>query len=269
MQDWITISWLSLLIVLIIGIAEGIRRFAGWPSEFTRKFVHITVGIISVVTVALLQSALPMILIAGSFGLINLLALRNGFLKSMHGARPSYGTAYFPLAFSVLLILAFPTHKLIIIAAMLVLTFGDAAAAIVGESIGKPGEYVLIRDPKSWHGSLAMLLVTTATLFFLLKYDLFSLGYSYTSFESFWYALATALVATAAEALSHKGSDNLSVPFATAIILYFFIEHSQTENIQLTQAILYAFIAAAISLKLRFLAPSGAVALFLLAVPIF
>ena len=203
MQDWITISWLSLLIVLIIGIAEGIRRFAGWPSEFTRKFVHITVGIISVVTVALLQSALPMILIAGSFGLINLIALRNGFLKSMHGARPSYGTAYFPLAFSVLLILAFPTHKLIIIAAMLVLTFGDAAAAIVGESIGKPGEYVLIRDPKSWHGSLAMLLVTTATLFFLLKYDLFSLGYSYTSFESFWYALATALVATAAEALSH------------------------------------------------------------------
>ncbi|MGH1362584.1 MAG: DUF92 domain-containing protein [Calditrichia bacterium] len=269
MQDWQTISLLALLIVGMIAIAEIVRRFAGWSVEFTRKFVHISVGIISVSAVSLMGDALAMILVAGSFGLVNLFALRRGLLKSMHGTRLSYGTAFYPLAFAVLLLLCFPANKLVIIAAMLVLSFGDAAAAIVGEGLAKVRTYILIKDSKSFEGSLAMLLVSTITLFLLLRYDPFSIGYQFSLLHSFWFGVATAVVATVAEALSHKGSDNLSVPFSTAIILYFFLSNDNAANLQLTMAIVYALLTAGFSIRFRFLTPSGATALFLLAVPIF
>ncbi len=39
-----------------IGAAEGLRRWRGYPTEFTRKFIHIAVGMWAYGTVLLFHS---------------------------------------------------------------------------------------------------------------------------------------------------------------------------------------------------------------------
>ncbi len=80
-----------------------------------------------------------------------------------------------------------------------------------------------------------------------------------------WFSIVTALFTTAAEALSAKGSDNLSVPLSTALILYFLLNHSPDENIRFTIGLCLGVLAAILSFRFGFLSVSGAVATFLLA----
>ena len=267
--DWQTIGLAFVGIMLLIGASEGLRRSLGWPEEFTRKFVHILVGVMMFFIPILLDTALPMVLIALLFIVVNLVALQKGLLKGMHGARHSYGTVFYPLSFLILVVLCWPENIVVIIAPMMVLALGDAAAAIVGESLKQPHEYVLIRDRKSFEGSFTMFLVSAIVIFLVLNFYPFQPLNALSGGDVLWFALVAGLLVTAAEALSSKGSDNLSVPLSTALVLYFFLNHSPDENLRFTIGVALGLAAALVSLKLRFLSESGAVATFLLASIIF
>ena len=265
-RDWIIISTLFIGILILIAISEFIRRRLQWSPEFTRKLVHILVGVMMFFIPILLQTSSPMVLIATFFIITNLFALKKGVLKGMHGARESYGTAFYPLSFLILVLLCWPQHVVIIIAAMMVLALGDAAAAIVGEALRKPHEYILIKDQKSYEGSATMFLTSGLAVFQILYFYPFESGSGVQSaLIAFWFAIITAIIATAAEALSGKGSDNLTVPLFTALILYYLLNHSVDENIRFSAGVALGIFAAIISFRLRFLSASGAVATFLLA----
>ena len=267
-RDWIAIVALFAGIFLLVGIAEAIRRGLKWPAEFTRKLIHILVGLMTALATLLLSTSLPLALMGAFFSLANALALKKGLFKSMHGARESYGTALYPFSFLILVLFAWPDHKPILVASMLVLALGDAGAAIVGESLRSPRNYTLIADPKSIAGSLAMFLITGLVLF--LTFHLYPPHPSPSSPATLlWIAILTALYATAAEALGHRGSDNLSIPLSTAVLLYYMTTHSPAENLQLTLGALFGGAIALASCRLKFLDGGGAVAMFLLAVPIF
>lgn len=270
-RDWLIIAGLFTGIVLLIGLSEALRRWMNWSEEFNRKLVHILVGVLMFFIPILLQTSLPMVLIAAFFTISNFVALQKGLLKGMHGARHSYGTVYYPLSFLILVLLCWPNHVIIIIASMMVLALGDAAAAIVGESIAHPREYVLIEDRKSLQGSLTMLLVSAAVIFLILQfYPFLESTFSIDSpWIALWFALLVAAITTAAEALGSKGSDNLTVPLFTALVLYFLLNHHLPEIQQFTIGMLLGGVAAILSYRLRFLTASGAVATFLLAAIIF
>ena len=155
--DWLTTGLLFLGISLVIAISEWIRYRLNWPAEFTRKLVHILVGLLAFFLPLLLSTSLPIVILAVVFTLSNLLAIKLDLLKGMHGVRESYGTVYYPLALLLLTLFAWPEQKLIIIIAMLVLGLGDALAAIVGESLASPRTYKLVGDAKSFEGSATML----------------------------------------------------------------------------------------------------------------
>ncbi len=270
-RDWLVTAMLFAGISVVIGLSEWIRHKLNWPGEFTRKLVHILVGLLAFFLPLLLKTSLPIIILAIFFTLSNLIAIKFDLLKGMHGARESYGTAYYPLALLLLTLFAWPDQKLIIITAMLILGLGDAIAAIVGESIAKPHHYHLVGDAKSLEGSAAMLIVSFLVTLGVLSYytsELHQLAHP-GMLVLVWTAVVTALFSTAAESLSYKGSDNLSVPIAAALMLYPMLNFDHDARQLLTLGLILAATAAIVSYRLRFLSASGAVATFLLATIVF
>jgi uncharacterized protein (TIGR00297 family) len=75
----------------------------------------------------------------------------------------------------------------------------------------------------------------------------------------------TAFIATAAESLGDRGNDNLTVPVLSGIILYFLLQSPDNGVYQMLMAILLGFLAAFISVKLKYLTQSGGVTAFILA----
>lgn len=269
-EDWLVILSLFLGIIALIGLAEAVRGYFQWRQEFSRKLVHIVVGLLTIFAPMLLHASLPLLIVAAFFTLVNFIATRKGLLKGMHGERKTYGTTFYPISFFVLVLFAWQDYKIVLIGAMVVLALGDAAAAIVGESLSRARKYVLITEEKSIEGSAAMFFVSAAALFVVIQFYPFNSQFATASpLTALCFALVTAAVATAAESLSAKGSDNLSVPLFSALILYFMISHTYAENVQLTLAVGISLVFALASYRAKFLDKSGAVAAFLLAVVIF
>ncbi len=158
------------------------------------------------------------------------------------------------------------------------LGLSDAAAAIVGENLSSPHIYYLTSDKKSLEGSAAMFVTTFIVVVFPLDTSFglngsiavnFFPGHSRIVLAGL-VALSVSLFATAWEAISSKGLDNLTIPLSTAFVLHFFLvplPHHYFE--QFFVGLTLAAIFAAASYRLRFLSSSGSVATFILALMIF
>lgn len=269
-SDWLNLLLLFAGIFVFILMAEGVRKKFGWSQEFSRKLVHIAVGLLMLLTPVLLQTALPLILIAAFFTLFNLLAIRKGWLPGMHSDRHNLGTVYYPLSFLILVLIFWEGYKVIILAAVMVMAIGDAAAAIVGQTVRNPHRYRLIRDEKTREGSLTMFVVSSAAI--ILTFLLFREGNGTAALSLATivrFAVLTALIATAAEALGDRGNDNLSVPLLTAVVLYFLLNHSESGHLQFIIGTTMAGGIALLSRRARFLNASGSVATFILGAIIF
>jgi len=267
--EWWTFGFILAGITLFLGLGEAVRKQRGWSPEFSRKFVHISVGILAAFTPVLFTVPLLPILLAMLFIGVNSIALKMGLLPGIHSVgRPSYGTVYFPIAFLLLLVFFWYREPMIISLSMLVLALADSGAAIVGESLKNSTQYRLTSDRKSIEGSIAMALVSFAVLLIGLT--------SSTDMEliPMEYVIACAgvgsVVATACEAISSRGLDNLSIPLSTAFVLSFFlVPQSGADVFQLTMAVSFGIFIAVASFKSGLLTASGAVATFLLAVVVF
>lgn len=118
------------------------------------------------------------------------------------------GVAYFVLAF-FLVVALFP--KPIAILSILCLAFGDAAAAVVGLRFGTES---LVKG-KSLQGSLACFIVCSILIFVVLTL------YGITSNALPYISVAGGLAATFAELFATKKiDDNLTIPLATAMVIY-------------------------------------------------
>ncbi len=261
-------EWLSFVLILaglggLIGIGELVRKLFRWSPEFTRKLVHVSVGILIFFTPDIFSAALPAILLAFIFITVNFLAIRLGLLKGMHGVnRPTYGTVYYPLAFLILVIVFWYRSPAIISLSILVLALGDAAAAIVGETSRDPKVYFLTTDKKSLWGSAAMFVVSFLTLYLgISEYS----GYIDDGYVALTASIAAAATATAWEALSSRGLDNLSIPLSVAFVLSCYLIPGMADAARFLTGVILALLIAVAAWKLRALAPSGAVATFLLA----
>ncbi|MFA9407016.1 MAG: diacylglycerol/polyprenol kinase family protein [Anaerolineales bacterium] len=199
----------------IIGISEGLRKWRGYSVDFTRKFVHIGVGMWAFGTVLLFENKVFAIIPPLSFVLINYISYRRETFKAMEtGERGQLGTVYFPIAFSAA-IWIFWDNPVILVACLMPMTWGDAFAAVIGQRYGQR-EYSVFGSTRTLEGSLTMFLVSLiATAIPLL---MFSMG-RITPGEALLVSAITALGATAAEAVSPHGTDNLTVPAVSALLL--------------------------------------------------
>ncbi len=227
-MDWLTTRWqpdyTALLISYIyvfgvIGVAELLRRLGGRHPDFTRKFIHIGVGMWAIGTVLLFETWYLAIIPPLSFVLINGMSYLFGLIQSMEtGERANLGTIYFPLAFAGIIYL-FWEQPVLLVSSLMPMTWGDAQASMVGQRVGHH-RYTVWGRTRTLEGSLAMLFWSWITTFLALWLMPIVLGLPTPN----WLVMliqagAVALGCTVVEAISPFGLDNLTVPAAAAALL--------------------------------------------------
>lgn len=274
-NDLLHLGLLAGAILLFLLLAEYLRKRFSLSDEVTRKTVHIATGVLIFFAPPFFPRAGAVALIAAAFVLLNMLAYFKGWLASVHhSARRSHGTVYYPLALLLLAVPLWERYPDLVVASILVMALGDAAAGITGESIARPVRYRVTSDEKSLQGSIAMLGGTVlALLLTTLVYPDggLQLGHAFNHDPLLFAAalLAVALFATGWEAASSRGLDNLTVPLFTAFALYLSFAGHDPAGARFAQGVALGGGVALLSLRLRLLTVSGAVATALLAAVIF
>ena len=214
-QNWIGLVVSYIYVFSIIGISEALRKWRSYSVDFTRKFIHIGVGMWAYGTVLLFDNRFFAVIPPLSFVLINYISYRRETFKSMEtGERGQLGTVYFPIAFSSM-ILIFWNDPHILVASLMPLTWGDAFAAIIGRRYGRRS-YSIAGSSRTLEGSLAMFafsFISTVIPLLVIPTGGLSVGYAFLA------SGLTSMGATIAEAVSPHGVDNLTIPAVSAIIL--------------------------------------------------
>lgn len=275
-----------LLLVGLVGcfllLGELLVRKFGVAPLVVRKVLHLCFGVVVFfIPTYFTSSAWPvasglLFTVVGAVGLFSrrFLSLHGDPDPAGQGAEQpaSYGPMLFPLAF-LLLVLAFgDSQQWILRTSMLVMGVGDALAALVGTASGGRHIEHLTKSPKTLEGSAAMFV--SSFLILAVSLLLFRPGFSGgLAGTPVWMlllvALLLALVATAVEALLSRGFDNLFIPLAVSYVLYVIDVNNMVTVEGFLFGGLFAFLVAILSLKVKFLTNSGAVATFLLGTTIF
>ncbi|HTL88490.1 MAG TPA: SEC59/DGK1/VTE5 family protein [Leptolyngbya sp.] len=211
-QIAIVLLWLSL-----VGLcAELVNRFTSGGSELVRKVVHIGTG--NVILIAWWLDTPLWLGVTASilFSAIALLSYYIPILPNINSiGRKSFGTFFYALSIGIL-VAWFWTIKQPQFAAIgiLVMTWGDGFAALVGKRFGKH-PYELWGMRKSWEGSSAMALISFLVCALILLATIGNL------WQVWLISLMVALSATGLEAFSKFGIDNFTVPISSAAIAVF------------------------------------------------
>lgn len=210
-QLLIVITWLGGVAIASLAIK---RSEAGTP-EVVRKVVHIGTG--NVILLAWWFQMPTWLGISASivFSGVTLASYWLPILPMINGiGRRSGGTFFYALSIG-LLVLAFwplgqPQYAVI---GILVMTWGDGMAALIGQRWGKH-PLVFWGNTKSWEGTATMAVVSFVVVFFVL------LGCQGPIGATWVVACTIAFLAATLELVSQFGIDNLTVPLGSGAIAF-------------------------------------------------
>jgi len=212
LSDFLSLFIAFLYVAALIAISEILRRVFHVPLDITRKIVHVGVGMTALALTIIFRDWTVAILGPLAFIAINYFSYRKKIFQGIEIAEQGQlGTIYFPLAFVILTPLLW-SRPALLAAAFMPMTWGDAAAAILGKRFGAH-PFGLFGQVSSVEGSIAMF------GFGFIATDFALVAFGQPPGSSVAVAFVTALIATMVEALSPKGIDNLSVPLISAMIL--------------------------------------------------
>ena len=201
---------------LLLLVSKIIEKLGARP-DFSRKFVHSAMGLVILFIPAFQHmwiALIPPIL----FTLVNLIDLYWGVFSQIQGEdKGNVGTVLYPISYVVLIWVFFGTKWWgLAVLGILTMAFGDAGASVIGRQFGRT-IYTVSGEIRSYAGSGAMFLLTyiVAIIVFLAYGKTLGIAMQAGTILSAGFIIAT--VATAVEALSIKGSDNLTVPLLTAL----------------------------------------------------
>lgn len=227
-QDWIALGISYAYASGLLVLAEVIRRWRGYPQDFTRKLVHIGAGMWVFGVLALFDSWYIGVIPFATFIGINFLLWRFKVLEAMDAPDSSPGTVYFAISITILFLLfwrkGLPGDLGFIAAAgTMAMTWGDALAAIVGRRLGRRS-YTVMGSTRTWEGTAVMFVASAVAMFLtILLVPGSPLGPTSPPLGvgvALVAALVGAGVAAAAEAVSPAGTDNLSVPLLAAGVVF-------------------------------------------------
>jgi phytol kinase len=211
---WLQIALAAIWVLLILLIAGVVNRFADKP-EIVRKIVHIGTG--NVILIAWWLDIPASVGITASIlaSAITLLSYRLPILPGINSVgRQSLGTFFYSVSFGILVAwfwyLQQPQYAAL---GILVMTWGDGLAALIGQRFGKH-KYKVFGTEKSWEGSLTMMLVSYVVSSLIL------VGTQGNSWQTWVISLVVAFIATGLEAVSFLGIDNLTVPLGSAALAF-------------------------------------------------
>ena len=211
-----TIEWKSMLFVVVVLFVSlvGIKlidKIKPINGELKRKSFHVINGIV-MLTFPYIFSNPVSVGILGAIAIAVMLVLRNTGLKKTLGSalfsveRKSWGEIFFIISVFLIFVLSKgdPVYYSIPI---LILTFADSTAALIGKRYSKGNLAKNNEDSKSIEGSFAFFVVAfMATLIPTLLYT--NTGREETLYISLIIGFVIALV----EMIAHTGNDNLLIP---------------------------------------------------------
>lgn len=197
------------LAALTLLVAELLWR-RGVSPRVTRKFVHVVAGSSPLYVLTVAEDRWARLLPYWLTAALNAAGWLLRWPPSL-GTSAAPGIVYFPLV-QALLIGWFwsPRHPAPTLAGLLSMALGDASASLVGQQWGRHG-YRLPGVQRTLEGSATMFLVSYVTIAATLQLAKRPRVAPRT--------LRAAALATAAEAISPLGTDNLTVPLVVALSL--------------------------------------------------
>jgi dolichol kinase len=148
-----------------------------------------------------------------TFIVVNYVSYRLSIFKGIETKdKRNLGTVYFPISFAAVIALCWAKPE-VVVASLMPMTWGDALAAIIGQRWGRH-RYTALARSKSIEGSAAMFIGAFVSVSLALA------AFGVTVATAAGAALVVAFVATIIEALTPWGLDNLTIPAASALLLW-------------------------------------------------
>jgi phytol kinase len=215
---------ISLLIFLTIfgalmGIAVLLHRYFKLPAEQSRKFLHVSGGILSIFIPLFFHSHWWVLALTGVAFVILLVTYMRKWLPAVHQInRNSIGSVLFPVpVYLCFLIATLTQNNLYFWLPISLLAISDTAAEIGGQLWGAKTRQ-FFNGQKTMAGTLSFavtaLLVNTGWLYF---------GFHLPVRDVLLLTVLITLFSAGAELVTLHGWDNLTVPAIAALIIYLFL----------------------------------------------
>ena len=202
-------------VAYIVGVLVFSSKVKSLGLEFSRKFAHMMVANWWFIGNYIFDNVIACSTVPIIIGTVMVLSYKYSWFDGIErpGQKKSFGTVYYFISLLVLVNISFKFYGNMIPMGIyfMPLGYGDGMAALVGKKIHK-GTYNVRGSQKSISGSLAMFLVSFITMYgYRAIYDL---NYSVQKL------LVLSVAATVIEAVSIKGSDNITIPLGTYIVSF-------------------------------------------------
>lgn len=192
------------------------RLFEKAGKEASRKYIHIMLSNWWIIAMVFFDNMYIASFIPAIFVGINYASYKMNIIKVMERNegeenKDSLGTVYYAITLFILALITFGPLKnpLVGLCGVAVMGYGDGLAAVIGQSIKSP-EYRIKGNKKTLAGSITMFLITLMIIAGFLTYN----AAQYVAIKS----ILVAILITIVEAISIKGTDNLTVPLITSLL---------------------------------------------------
>ncbi|MEL6547028.1 MAG: DUF92 domain-containing protein, partial [Myxococcota bacterium] len=209
-----TVSFIALFVVLVLATlvaAELLLRRLNVPFELARKSFHLLAGTVALLMTVNAPSRLPLVITGALFAVTLPASIVLGLFKIQTRER-GFGTVAFALGYSVVAWLYFE-QPVVMVSALVVLTYGDGLAAIIGTTIGR-NPFGLGNTHKTIEGTASFAFVSwigVATT--LVLYNAAS------PFRALAIGFLLAVLCAVVEALCSSDIDNGVLPIYAAVVL--------------------------------------------------
>ncbi len=187
-----------------------LSRYAGWKSEYVRKFIHILTSLIIIPCEYCITDAFWRPVIPALFIFINAFAVLSGMIGPLGIKDPkrNIGLVLYPVSVTAVVLLEVfgVITSESAVSAVLIMGCGDGGAAVVGTMCGKHAYKMYGRYNKSIEGSAAMAVVAASVVLLFGN-------------AGIWGAFTIGIVMTLVENFSPSSVDNVSVPLVAAFLV--------------------------------------------------
>jgi len=198
----------------IVFLASGILHRLKQDSELVRKVVHIGTGHVLLIAWWLHIPTWLCVSAGVTFTAIALASHHTNILPMLNDVgRKTYGVFYYALSITILVALFWDQHPQYAVIGVMVMSWGDGMAALIGKRFGKH-TFIHLGNKRSYEGSLAMFATSLVVML-----GIFGITHGIHA-NDVGIAIPVAAIAALLEAYSPGGTDNLSVPLSSAFLSY-------------------------------------------------
>ena len=213
-NEWYTCILLLGIISFLVICSELMLNLNLLTAESNRRLIHILVGFLISSSPLIFTSNQKPTVLAIIFITLNTFAIKSKIFRAIHSQeRMSYGTIYFPLSYLIIILFFWDYSELIIIS-LSILTFSDPIASYIGSKSTDDKTFIVWVDRKSYMGALAFL-ISSFIITYILSHFLLEISTEHIIIQ----CILISFGSTIAELTSSKGSDNLSIPIFSILLL--------------------------------------------------